>query len=147
MVWQFIGVLHGCLEIQHFSSHVEEIFHSFTNNYLSTLEEKFPISARQFSILYLCCTDPSAIYTIVAKFYTIHVHYSIICIIHIIMHCLPSQLLYYKLTGTYMYSVIWILNHCSKLSVKEQWKHYEPALLFQLSGRQKKCKKDQFGTM
>ena len=61
--------------------------------------------------------------------------------------CLPSYYNYYKLTGTYMYSVIWILNHCSKLSVKEQWKHYEPALLFWPSGRLRKCKKDQFGTM
>ena len=62
---------------------------------------------------------------------------------------LPSYYNYYKLTGTYMYSVIWMLNnnYCSKLSVKEQWKHYEPALLFWLSGRQRKCKKDQFGIM
>ena len=73
---------------------------------------------------------------------SIHVSFITLC-----AACLPSYYNYYKLTGTYMYSVIWILNHCSKLSVKEQWKHYEPALLFWPSGRLRKCKKDQFGTM
>ena len=44
-----------------------------------------------YYILHVCCTDPSAIYTgtVDAKFYTIHVHYSI-WIIHNIMHWLPS---------------------------------------------------------
>ena len=73
---------------------------------------------------------------------SIHVSFITLC-----TACLPSYYNYYRLTGTYMYSVIWILNHCSKLSVKEQWKHYEPALLFWPSGRLRKCKKDQFGTM
>ena len=51
MVWHFIGVyiinriLHGRLEISNFSSRVEKN--------ISTLEEKFRISARPCNILYL----------------------------------------------------------------------------------------------
>ena len=62
MIWNFIGVyiinrtLHGRLEIQNFSFRVEKYFTSERSEqvkYLSTLEEKFRISARPFNILYL----------------------------------------------------------------------------------------------
>ena len=62
MIWNFIGVyiinstLHGRLEIQNFSFRVEKYFTSGRSEqvkYLSTLEEKFRISARPCNILYL----------------------------------------------------------------------------------------------
>ena len=66
MIWYFIGVyiinrtLHGRLEIQSFSSHVEKYFtHSLHSlmKYFSTLEEKFCISALSCNILYILPTD------------------------------------------------------------------------------------------
>ena len=62
MIWNFIGVyiinrtLHVRLEIQNFSFRVEKYFTSERSEqvkYLSTLEEKFPISVRPCNILYL----------------------------------------------------------------------------------------------
>ena len=62
MVWHFIGVyiinrtLHDRLEIRNFSSRVEKYFTRSLRSlvkYLSTLEEKFRISARPCNILYL----------------------------------------------------------------------------------------------
>ena len=62
MIWNFIGVyitnstLHGRLEIQNFSFHVEKYFTSGRSEqvkYLSTLEEKFRISAWPCNVLYL----------------------------------------------------------------------------------------------
>ena len=62
MIWYFIGVytinriLHGCAEIQDFSSRVEEYFTRSLRSivkYFSTLEEKFRISALSCNILYL----------------------------------------------------------------------------------------------
>ena len=61
-IWYFIGVyiinriLHGRLEIRDFSSRVEKYFTRSVRSlvkYLSTLEEKFRISARPCNILYL----------------------------------------------------------------------------------------------
>ena len=61
MVWHFIGVyiinrtLHDRLEIRNFSSRVEKYFTRSLRSlvkYLSTLEEKFRISARPCNILY-----------------------------------------------------------------------------------------------
>ena len=48
--------LHGCLVIRYFSSRVEKYFTRSLRSlgkYFSTLEEKFPISARPCNILYI----------------------------------------------------------------------------------------------
>ena len=61
MVWYFVGVytinrtLHGRLEIQNFSSHVEKEYFTrllrSVKKYFSTLEEKFCIPTLQCNIL------------------------------------------------------------------------------------------------
>ena len=74
MVWHFIGVyiinrtLHDRLEIRNFSSRVEKHFTRSLRSlvkYISTLEEKFRISARPCNILYICRTaygDPWSVH-------------------------------------------------------------------------------------
>ena len=65
MVWYFIDVyiinrtLHGRLEIQNFSSHVEKIFQSFaalTCEIFCNTQRKIFISAQPCNILYLLLT-------------------------------------------------------------------------------------------
>ena len=50
------GILHGCVEIQNFSSSVENYFtrllHSLMK-YFSTLAEKFCISKRTYNLLFI----------------------------------------------------------------------------------------------
>ena len=58
MVWHFIGVLinktlHGCLEIQNFSSRVEKYLTCSLLSLLRTLEDKFCFSGLPCNALYI----------------------------------------------------------------------------------------------
>ena len=57
--------LHGRLEIPSFSSRVENYFNTLVLKIISTLEEKFRISARPCNILYLHRTESILLGTVI----------------------------------------------------------------------------------